>query len=136
MFDDEYKKKLDVRSYVSPSADGKANVQSGKNDVVSNLSTAKIPIESTKVEQRAATHEGKGDRKCSSPPNEDVDFEVDSNSIQDETEIPAVSLFSYNMPGVLKREEVEKLDLDHWKLVVRNTLVEMEVSSGDTLERS
>ena len=39
-----------------------------------------------------------------------------------------MSLFDIHMPGVLTVEQVEGLDLDHWLLLVRGTLVHMIVS--------
>jgi len=57
-----------------------------------------------------------------------VDLEEDSQSDNEDVDIPEGSLFDYNIPGVLKRDEVEKLDLNHWKLVVRNSMVDLEVS--------
>lgn len=40
-----------------------------------------------------------------------------------------MSLFDIHMPGVLTLEEVQtQIDLDHWRLLVHNTLVEMSVS--------
>jgi len=57
----------------------------------------------------------------------DADYELDSEPSDEDTEIPEGSLFDYNVPGVLKAEEVAKLDLDHWKLLVRNMLIDFEV---------
>jgi hypothetical protein len=59
---------------------------------------------------------------------DDGDYELDSEPSDEDTEIPEGSLFDYGIPGVLKGEEVIKLDLDHWKLLVRNTLIDFEVS--------
>jgi hypothetical protein len=56
-----------------------------------------------------------------------ADYELDSEPSDEDTEIPEGSLFDYNVPGVLKAEEVTKLDLDHWKLLVRNMLIDFEV---------
>ena len=40
-----------------------------------------------------------------------------------------VSLFSFHMPGVLTREQVEaEIDLDHLKLLAQGSVVEMSVS--------
>lgn len=60
---------------------------------------------------------------------DDADYEFGSESPDEDTEIPEGSLFDYNIPGVLKAEEVVKLDLDHWKLLVRNMLIDFEVRS-------
>jgi hypothetical protein len=58
---------------------------------------------------------------------DDANYEFDSESPDEDTEIPEGSLFDYNIPGVLTAEEVVKLDLDHWKLMVRNMLIDFEV---------
>lgn len=60
---------------------------------------------------------------------EDYDLDSDPSDI-DDTDIPEGSLFDYNVPGVLKKTEVEKLDLGHWKIVVRNMLVDFEDIRG------
>jgi hypothetical protein len=57
----------------------------------------------------------------------DAEYELDSDPSDDTAEIPEGSLFDYKVPGVLKAEEVAKLDLDHWKLLVRNMLIDFEV---------
>ncbi|ETI19620.1 hypothetical protein G647_09454 [Cladophialophora carrionii CBS 160.54] len=51
-------------------------------------------------------------------------------SDEEDAEIPEGSLFDYAVPGVLTRDEVEQLDLDHWRLVVRNALIELEDLRG------
>lgn len=62
------------------------------------------------------------------------DLEMDSDSeIDEHEEIPEGSLFEFNVPGVLSKEEVEKLDLAHWKILVRNTLVDLEVRAPSYL---
>lgn len=40
-----------------------------------------------------------------------------------------MSLFDIRMPGVMTLEEVQKLDLDHWMLLVQGTLIHMTVSN-------
>ena len=57
----------------------------------------------------------------------ELDDEVSEN---DETEIPEGSLFDYNIPGVLSKEQMSKLDLAHWKLLVRTSLIELEDLRG------
>lgn len=60
---------------------------------------------------------------------DDNELELDEAGSDDEdAEIPEGSLFNYHIPGVLTKEEVEVLDLDHWKLVVRDALIDFEVS--------
>lgn len=61
-----------------------------------------------------------------------LDLDSDhASSSADETEIPEGSLFDYHVPGIMTKEEVvEKLDLDTWKLRVRNDFVEMRAVTG------
>lgn len=67
---------------------------------------------------------------------DDKDLELDeAPSDDDDAEIPEGSLFDYRLPGVLAKEEVKQLDLDHWRLVVRNTLIELEVNCLSILIR-
>lgn len=59
------------------------------------------------------------------------ELEIDSDpSDAEDIEVPEGSLFDYNIPGILTKEEVRKLDLDHWKLFVRNMLVDFEDLRG------
>ena len=116
-FDNEYRKQLDRSLYYAPSStksigtekgsNSKSNKQSMKQDDEQNKSTT------TKASSEA--HDG---------------FELDSEDSEDGTEKPEGSLFGYNVPGVLKLEEVKRLDLDHWKLRVRNMLVNFEDLKG------
>lgn len=62
----------------------------------------------------------------------ELDAECSSES---DTDIPKGPLFDKRMPGMLSREEVEAVDLDHWKLRVRDTFVDLEVGrSASSLE--
>ena len=59
---------------------------------------------------------------------DDDELELDeAGSDEEDAEIPEGSLFDYNIPGVLTKEQVQDLDLDHWKLVVRDMLIDLEV---------
>ena len=49
------------------------------------------------------------------------------SSDEENVEIPEGSLFDSAIPGVMTTDEVKCLDLDHWRLVVRNSLIELEV---------
>lgn len=51
-----------------------------------------------------------------------------TNAIQPLENEEDMSLFDIHMPGVLTVEQVKALDLDHWLLLVRGTLVHMIVS--------
>lgn len=114
LFDDEYRQKLDERKYVSPSDDLKnAPVE---DCPVSGDSPLAEESKTDTTKSRAARHA------------DDQDLELDEDgSDNDDAEIPEGSLFDYNIPGVLTKEEVAKLDLGRWKLVVRNTLIDLEV---------
>ena len=60
---------------------------------------------------------------------DDQNLELDEeDSDNEDAELPEGSLFDYNIPGVMAKNEVAKLYLAHWKLVVRNTLIDLEVS--------
>ena len=54
----------------------------------------------------------------------------EDNSDHNDAEMPEGSLFDYNVPGILTKEEVSKLDLAHWKLLVRTSLIELEDLRG------
>jgi arginine-tRNA-protein transferase len=62
---------------------------------------------------------------------QDLEFD-EALSDGEDAEIPEGSMFDYHIPGVLTKDEVKSLDLDHWRLVVRNNLVELEVSMSVT----
>ena len=103
--DADFKKKLDQTPFYSPSRERKM---------------AELP-----TEENAAA----GSKREPKPVDRD-EYEVDPDPSEDgDIEIPEGSLFDYHMPGVLTPGEVSKLDLDHWKLLVRNTLVDFEVRS-------
>ena len=57
---------------------------------------------------------------------QDLEFD-EAPSDEEDAEIPEGSLFDYAIPGVLTKDEVKRIDLDHWRLVVRNALIELEV---------
>jgi hypothetical protein len=129
-FDDEYRTKLDRNRYISLSrekrlADQACSRQGADADAVENGSqpgdvsrggqTQDKPSPTTVIVPSATSAAS------------DADYELDSEPSDEDTEIPEGSLFDYNMPGVLKEEEVTKLDLDHWKLLVRNMLIDFEV---------
>ena len=59
------------------------------------------------------------------------DFELDEDDLdENDAEIPKGSLFDYNVPGVLTKDELLKLDLAHWKLLVGTSLIELEDLRG------
>lgn len=60
---------------------------------------------------------------------QELEFD-EAGSDEDDAEIPEGSMFDYEIPGVLSKEEVKRLDLDHWRLLVRDALIELEVSGS------
>ena len=58
-----------------------------------------------------------------------VDRDTNSSSQEDDNEeVPEGSLFDHRIPGVMTKDEIEQLDLAHWKIEVRKHLVDLEVS--------
>jgi arginyl-tRNA---protein transferase len=113
LLDKDLQEKLDRNHYFSPSA---SNERKESNLKTNGATQSDAPPKDPK-------------------PESEIDYtslEIDSeNDSADETEIPEGSLFDYHVPGILTKEEVEeKLDLDHWKLVVRNMFVDMEDLNG------
>jgi hypothetical protein len=122
LFDDNYRKQLDHRQYVSPSRDRETALAAGESN--SNTASSELPSPVT-AEPNKETDTTKNRAQTFA---DDKDLELDDpESDEEDTEIPEGSLFEYNIPGILTKEQVEKLDLDHWKLVVRDTLIELEV---------
>lgn len=123
LLDAAYREKLDKRKYVSLSHDTKNRLETGTQ------------AEDTQVDGLSALTEPQGDedttkqRASKFADDQDLEFD-DADSEEDDAEIPEGSLFDYNIPGVLSKDEVAKLDLDHWKLVVRNSLIELEDLRG------
>ena len=124
-FDDEYRAKLDRSSYVSLSRETRLSEEAlswiGTGVVENHPSSTALP----NGEQPLAVALPTNHSVPSSVPG-DADPELDSEPSDEDTDIPG-SLFSYNIPGVLKEEEVAKLDLGHWRLLVRNMLINFEV---------
>ena len=113
LLDDTYRQKLDNRKYVSPSRD--RNEPTLENDSPADELPAEITTDDT-TKSRAATFA------------DDQELELDeADPDNDDAEIPEGSLFDYNVPGVLTRDEVAQLDLAHWKLKVRDSLIDLEV---------
>lgn len=119
LLDDGYRKKLDQKSYVSLSRE------------------KRLAQETSSTCAGLLTH-GSQDRQTISMPlatslaSDEVsqtDHTFESEPLDNDWEMSPKSLFDYNMPGVLNAEEVTRLDLDHWKFVVRNTLIEFKVWS-------
>jgi arginyl-tRNA---protein transferase len=109
--DDTFKGKLNVRKYVSMSADAKA--ESAKKGV-SEVTTSPSRVEGMTKEKLGKKLKG-----------DEIDVDTDPSDA-DDTDIPEGSLFDYAIPGVLTKQEVEKLDLGHMQLVVRTSLIDLE----------
>jgi arginyl-tRNA---protein transferase len=125
LFDDEYRKKLDNRPYVSLSGDRRSSAKTETRvGDINNPAESKDQQNTTSIPSHDLTGNPPGSGKSANLDN----LEEDSQSDSEDVDIPEGSLFNYNIPGVLKRDEVEKLDLNHWKLVVRNSMVDLEVS--------
>lgn len=112
LLDADFRKKLDTHHYFSHSG---------------NTTHTQTATESSGTTEACQPSEAPN-------PEPNIDYttlELDSdNDSADETEIPEGSLFDYHVPGILIKEQVDKLDLDHWKLLVRNMFVDMEDLNG------
>lgn len=116
--DDAFRKRLDQKKYVSISAEARDGTNSNR--------PALNEMKATPIQAEEVTKENLG-KKMSS----DEEYEVDSDSSDaEDIDIPEGSLFDYNIPGVLKKEEVEKLKLGLMKLLVRTSLVDLEDLRG------
>ena len=127
-FDDEYRTKLDRHPYVSLSREKRLADQARSTKDADAVKDGPQPGEASKDEQT----QDKTSSTASVVPSAasvagNAEYEFDSDLSNEDIEIPEGSLFDYNIPGVLKAEEVAKLDLDHWKLLVRNMLIDFEV---------
>lgn len=109
--DKEFKARLDKRKYVSMSADARNGV--------ADVATSEVKTTPSRVEEMTKE---KLEKKLK---GEEIDEDTDPSDA-DDTEIPEGSLFDYGIPGVLTKEDIEKLDLRHMKLVVRTSVVDLE----------
>ncbi len=114
LFDETYKRELDKTPYVSLSRDRKQGPVATDENSQSQI-TATSASETTK------------ERSTIFDDEQDLEFD-EAPSDEEDAEIPEGSMFDYHIPGVLTKDKVKSLDLDHWRLVVRNNLVELEVS--------
>ncbi|KIW41779.1 hypothetical protein, variant 2 [Exophiala oligosperma] len=122
ILDDHYRQELDRRPYVSLSHDRQTAIEN--NSLAENAPSRSSTAAST-------SERSKTTKERSKIFDDDKDLEFDEvPSDEEDAEIPEGSLFDYNIPGVLTKEEVKHLDLDHWRLVVRNSLVELEDIRG------
>lgn len=119
LLDDEYRRKLDARKYVSPSRDRKTRpllIDEPSNGVAASASSPNNGKEQDTTKIQANKH------------GDDENLELDDEDSENEdAEIPEGSLFDYDIPGVLSKDKVSKLDLSRWKLLVRASLIDLEV---------
>ena len=121
LLDDRFRDKLDQRKYVSLSADQTSEPET-INSTSSNLDEVKtIPSRVEELTKEKLGKKLKGE--------EDYDVDTDPSD-PDDTEIPEGSLFQYCIPGVLTKDEVEKLCLGDMKLLVRTSLVDLQDIRG------
>ena len=124
LLDNDYRAKLDKRKYVSPSRDAKAEGTSAMSPVTNN------DVQEPRTENGTTSSDDLTKVKELNVADHS-DLEVDDDDSEaDDSEIPEGSLFEYNIPGVLTKEEVAKLDLSHWKLIVRGDLIDLEDLRG------
>ncbi|KIW77372.1 hypothetical protein Z517_09818 [Fonsecaea pedrosoi CBS 271.37] len=117
LFDDKYRQELDKRKYVSPSRDRKRGVDAAEGTIqqAGARGTSDSGPAPKTTKERGRMFDDEQDLEFDEPPSDEED-----------AEIPEGSLFDYEIPGVLTKDEVKRLDLDHWRLVVGNTLIELE----------
>ena len=120
LFDGDFRKKLDQRKYVSPSGDKKRPPT--KADPNESNNQSEKPDFNANVEANVTT-KSKTEKFAD---KQDLEFDEDDSENED-AEIPEGSLFDYNIPGVLTKDDVAKLKLNHWKLLVRQSLIDLEV---------
>lgn len=114
--------KLDSRKYVSLSADRQAALDSNGNQS-SGPTASEVKTTPNNIEE--PTEQNLGEKLN----GEQIDVDSDPSDV-DDTEIPEGSLFDYKIPGVLTKDEVANLDLDHMKLLVRANLIDLEDLRG------
>lgn len=116
-FDDAYRNRLDQRQYISPSRDRRQGQSEGKRDAIGSVATQA---------NAGSTH--KTTKETGKLFDDDEHLEFDETvSDEEDAEIPEGSLFDYEIPGVMTKDEVNLLNLENWRLVVRNALIELEV---------
>jgi arginine-tRNA-protein transferase len=118
LFDEDHRNQLDKTPYFSVSRGSLAPTSS--SDESETLSS-----------QKSSSKDGEATSTPLGSTDEFPDIEIDPDeSGESDTEIPEGSLFDKHMPGVVSRNELESMDLDHWKLRVRDTFVDLEVSGS------
>ncbi|OAL23227.1 hypothetical protein AYO22_06277 [Fonsecaea multimorphosa] len=117
LFDDKYRQELDKRKYVSPSRDRKYGVDAAEstNHQAAVTATPDLSTAPKTTKERGRMFDDEQDLEFDEAPSDEED-----------AEIPEGSLFDYEIPGVLTKDEVIRLDLDHWRLLVGKSLIELE----------
>ncbi|KAJ9614145.1 Arginyl-tRNA--protein transferase 1 [Cladophialophora chaetospira] len=119
-FDDAYRTKLDQRQYVSPAHDRRQAQDEGE---INALSSTAAKINASAVP--------KSTKETGQTFDDEESLEFDEiASDEEDAEIPEGSLFDYGIPGVMTKDEVKRLNLSNWHLVVRNALIELEDLRG------
>ena len=129
LFDEGHRKQLDKTPYYSVSGRSSvgSDVQVSEPDSTAKEASLEMAKEFKSVNETVT-------RSTTKFADEISDMEVDPDgSSEEDTEIPDGSLFDHHMPGILTRDEVEKLDLDHWKLQVRDAFVDLEVNTSNKM---
>ncbi|KAI1612894.1 arginine-tRNA-protein transferase [Exophiala viscosa] len=125
LFDENYRHELDKRTYVSLSHD-RIYGPPGEHIKEHSDQASALPAANANASDAPETTKERSDTYDD---DQDLEFD-DAPSDEEDAEIPEGSLFDYDIPGVLTKEEVKGLDLDHWRLLVRNALVELEDLRG------
>ncbi|KIW63300.1 hypothetical protein, variant 1 [Phialophora macrospora] len=121
LFDDDYRQKLDKRKYVSPPHDRKYGLEAAGSQEHNESDKPSADPGDARNTTKEIGHKFDDEQ--------DLEFD-EAASDEEDAEIPEGSLFDYAIPGVLTKDEVKQLDLDHWRLVVRNALIELEDLRG------
>lgn len=123
LLDDQLRRNLDQHKYFSPSNPIQNSHQAANGGSIAQPTVAEMKTTPNHVEELTK------EKLAEKLKGEEIELDSDPSD-PDDTEIPEGSLFDYNIPGVLTKQEVAKLDLDHMKLLVRNALIDLEDLRG------
>ena len=124
LFDGEYRHQLDKRQYVSPSRDRKRALDTNESNGQAP-SGAKQPVPAGLEAENSS--DSTKERATKFADDQDLEFDA-APSDEEDAELPEGSMFDYQVPGMLTRDEAGSLDLNHWRLLVRNALIDLEVN--------
>jgi hypothetical protein len=122
VLDDDYRRRLEIGVYYSPSG---ARSRGEDPSMGNGISDTRQPQPQATAESTVSPDTTK-ERGQVFADDKDLEFD-EAPSDEEDAEIPEGSLFDYRIPGVLTKNEVAKLDLNHWRLLVRDALIELEV---------